>query len=141
MMKEMADMLEIKNLTKVLADKLVLKNITLTLNKGEVLAVIGPNGAGKSTFFKCVVGLLQPSSGDISFAGRQLTKKSLIAKRKIGFLGHESYLYSSLSSVENLLFYGKLYKVNHLEEKIPLLLKEVGLHYSKMYRFALFPEA
>lgn len=131
MMKEMADMLEIKNLTKVLADKLVLKNITLTLNKGEVLAVIGPNGAGKSTFFKCVVGLLQPSSGDTSFAGRQLTKKSLIAKRKIGFLGHESYLYSSLSSVENLLFYGKLYKVNHLEEKIPLLLKEVGLHLFK----------
>lgn len=127
-MKELGNMLELRNMTKMLGDKLVLRNISLTLQKGEILAVVGPNGAGKSTFFKCTVGLMQPTSGDILLDGKLIKKNSAEVKRRIGFLGHESFLYSNLSPLENLKFYGKLYKVKDLERKTADLLKEVGLH-------------
>lgn len=126
-MKELGTMLELRNMTKLLGDKLVLRNITLTLEKGEILAVIGPNGAGKSTFFKCTVGLLKPTSGDILLNGKIVKKNSAEIKQKIGFLGHESFLYNNLSPLENLKFYGKLYKVKDLDRKANELLKEVGL--------------
>ncbi|MCM3575789.1 MULTISPECIES: heme ABC exporter ATP-binding protein CcmA [Mesobacillus] len=121
-------MLELRKMTKMLGDKLVLRNITLSLEKGEILAVIGPNGAGKSTFFKCTVGLLQPTSGEIFLDGEQVKKNSPQVKQRIGFLGHESFLYNNLSPIENLKFYGKLYKVKDLESKANALLKEVGLY-------------
>lgn len=127
-MKELGTMLELRNMTKLLGDKLVLRNITLTLEKGEILAVIGPNGAGKSTFFKCTVGLLQPTSGEIILDGKLVKKNSGEVKQKIGFLGHESFLYNTLSPLENLKFYGKLYKVKDLDRKATDLLKEVGLY-------------
>lgn len=126
--KELDAMLEIKNLTKILGDKLILRNVNLSLHQGEILAVVGPNGAGKSTFFKCTVGLMQPSGGEIILKGEEVKKKSVEARKKIGFLGHESFLYSNLTPVENLEFYGKLYKVKQLKEKINALLKEVGLN-------------
>jgi heme exporter protein A len=121
-------MLELKKMTKMLGDKLVLRNITLSLQKGEILAVIGPNGAGKSTFFKCTVGLLQPTSGEIFLDGSLVKKNSPQVKQRIGFLGHESFLYNNLSPLENLKFYGKLYKVKDLDMKANELLKEVGLY-------------
>ncbi|PLR98211.1 heme ABC exporter ATP-binding protein CcmA [Bacillus sp. T33-2] len=121
-------MLELKSLTKVLGDKLILRNVTLSLERGETLAVIGPNGAGKSTFFKCTVGLLQPTSGEILLDGEQVKKNSPAVKQKIGFLGHESFLYNTLTPMENLKFYGKLYKIKEIDRKANELLKEVGLH-------------
>lgn len=124
-------MLKINKVTKIIGDKIILRNITLHLNKGEILAVIGPNGAGKSTFFKCTVGLLQPTSGEIFLEGKLIGKKSDALKKKVGFLGHESFLYNTLTPLENLKFYGKLYKVKDIEKKSNELLKEVGLYLVK----------
>ncbi|WP_170843794.1 heme ABC exporter ATP-binding protein CcmA [Mesobacillus persicus] len=121
-------MLELKKITKMLGDKLILRNITLSLKEGETLAVVGPNGAGKSTFFKCTVGLLQPTGGEIILDGEVVKKKSAAIKQKIGFLGHESFLYNNLTPLENLRFYGKLYKVKDIDRKSTELLKEVGLY-------------
>jgi heme exporter protein A len=124
-------MLELKNVSKIIDDKLILRSFSLHVAKGESVAVIGPNGAGKSTFFKCTVGLIQPTSGDILVGGKKSKKNSLELKSKIGFLGHESFLYDNLTPIENLSFYGKLFKVKQLSEKVNKLLKKVGLHYFK----------
>lgn len=120
-------MLEIKNLTKVISRRPIIKNVSLTLNDGEIMAVLGPNGAGKSTLFKCVAGLLKPTYGEILIDGKKLKTGSVSAKKIIGFLGHDSFLYSNMTPVENLMFYGKLYKVNDLENKVERLLEETGL--------------
>ncbi|WP_102274194.1 heme ABC exporter ATP-binding protein CcmA [Cytobacillus massiliigabonensis] len=124
-------MLELKDITKVIGDKLILRNFSLTLVPGESVAVIGPNGAGKSTFFKLAAGLMQPTSGEIFLNGEQIKKKTHLLKKRIGYLGHESFLYNALTPLENLQFYGKLYKVKNVEEKGLELLKSVGLHYFK----------
>ncbi|MGA8942805.1 MAG: heme ABC exporter ATP-binding protein CcmA [Thermoactinomyces sp.] len=124
-------MLELKNLTKFLGDKPILKNVTLTLEKGEVLAIIGPNGAGKSTLFKCIAGLLKPTGGQILFNGEKAGKNSAAVRKKIGFLGHRSSLYNALTPVENLMFYGKLHKVDDLERKVKVLLKETSMYMFK----------
>lgn len=120
-------MLELQNISKMIGDKLILKNVSLSLNEGETLAVVGPNGAGKSTFFKCTVGLLRPSTGEIFLEGENVTKKPNLMKKKIGFLGHESFLYNQMTPMENLMFYGKLYQVKKLEKTCQQLLKDVGL--------------
>lgn len=124
-------MLELKNITKIIGDKIILRNFSLALERGESVAIIGPNGAGKSTFFKVAAGLMQPTSGEIYLNGELVKKKSLLLRKKIGYLGHESFLYNSLTPVENLRFYAKLYKVKNREEKVLELLKAVGLHYFK----------
>lgn len=124
-------MLELKNITKIIGDKIILRNFSLAIEPGESVAVIGPNGAGKSTFFKLAAGLMQPTSGEILLNGELIRKKSLLLKKKIGYLGHESFLYSTLTPLENLLFYAKLYKVKNREEKAMELLRAVGLHYFK----------
>lgn len=124
-------MLKLKNITKVIGDKIILRNFSLALERGESVAIIGPNGAGKSTFFKIAAGLMQPTSGEIYLNGEMVKKKSPILKKKIGYLGHESFLYNTLTPFENLTFYAKLYKINKREEKVMELLNTVGLHYFK----------
>ncbi|WP_313799441.1 heme ABC exporter ATP-binding protein CcmA [Cytobacillus sp.] len=124
-------MLELKDITKIIGDKIILKKFSLALVPGESVAVVGPNGAGKSTFFKLAAGLMQPTSGEILLNGEQIKKKTHLLKKRIGYLGHESFLYSALTPLENLQFYGKLYKVKNIEEKSLELLKAVGLHYFK----------
>jgi len=124
-------MLEFKNISKVIGDKIILRNFSLAIEPRESVAIIGPNGAGKSTFFKIAAGLMQPTNGEIYLNNELIKKKSVLLKNKIGYLGHESFLYNSLTPLENLIFYARLYKVKNEKEKALELLKTVGLHYFK----------
>lgn len=124
-------MLEIKNISKVISRRPILNSVSLTLDDGEILAILGPNGAGKSTLCKCVAGLLKTTSGEIFVDGKEMKSGSISLKKKLGFLGHESFLYSNMTPIENLMFYGKLYKVKDLENRVERLLKETGLYLFK----------
>ena len=78
-------MLKIEHLTKSYGDLQVLKGISTTIEKGEKVVVIGPSGSGKSTFLRCLNLLEKPTSGKISFEGRELTamkEKELYAVRE-----------------------------------------------------------
>jgi Cu-processing system ATP-binding protein len=50
----------------------VLKNISVNCNEGECIALIGPNGSGKTTFIKCLLGMVVPDSGFITFRGKNI---------------------------------------------------------------------
>src|SRR3954452_10688704 len=60
------------NVTKKFGKLKVLDSINLTCNKGESIALIGPNGSGKTTFIKCLLGMVVPDSGFITFKGSNI---------------------------------------------------------------------
>jgi heme exporter protein A len=88
----------------------ILRKIEFALPHGETLLLIGPNGAGKSTLLKCLAGIL-PHSGEKTIFGRK-PKKDYSLRKRMGYLGHETFLYMKFSARENLEFYSRLYGVS-----------------------------
>ncbi len=69
-------MIEIKNLVKTFGEVTVLNGINEKIEKGEKIVIVGPSGSGKSTFLRCMNMLETPTSGEIIFEGKDLTKAS-----------------------------------------------------------------
>lgn len=72
----MKPIIEIKNLNAEYDSRTVLRDISLTVYDRDFLGIIGPNGGGKTTLIKCILGLLQPSSGEIIFTSSRMTGNS-----------------------------------------------------------------
>jgi Cu-processing system ATP-binding protein len=68
-------MIEIKNLHKQFGKLIVLDGLDLKINKGGIFAILGPNGSGKTTLIKCLLGMVIPNRGSISFEGENVLKK------------------------------------------------------------------
>lgn len=103
------------------------ENIDLEVRRGQVYGLLGPNGSGKSTTIKMLLGLLQPTAGRIAVLGKR--PKDVAAKRLIGYLPEESYLYRFLTGRETLDYYGRLFRLDRRarRERIDMLLEMVGL--------------
>jgi len=100
--------LSIRNLVKeYVPGKPVLAGITLDIGGADITAVIGPSGTGKSTLIRCINRLVEPTSGEIMFGGRDLVKLSgddlRRARSRIGMVFQEYNLVERLSVMENLL--------------------------------------
>jgi len=84
-----------------------LKAVTLEIPEGQVLALIGPSGAGKSTLIRCINRLVEPSSGNVFLAGKELTGLSAGAlrkeRRRMGMIFQEYALVERLTVMENVL--------------------------------------
>jgi heme exporter protein A len=100
--------------------------VDLEVAAGQTLAVIGPNGAGKSTLLRIVAGLVQPTAGELSIAGK-LGGGSGARRARVGYIGHATLLYAELSARENLIFAGRLYAVADPIARADQLLAEEGL--------------
>jgi len=85
----------------------VLKGITLEFAAHGITAIIGPSGTGKSTLIRCINRLVEPTSGEILFAGRNLTqlprRELRAARRQIGMVFQEYNLVERLTVIENVL--------------------------------------
>lgn len=101
-------MLEVTNLRKVYptGDE-ALKGITTTVDGNEIVSMIGPSGAGKSTFIRCINRLTEPTEGEVTLDGQELTRLSKTDLRKvrrdIGMVFQEYNLVERLSVMENVL--------------------------------------
>lgn len=89
-----------------------LNSVSLKVGSGEIVGLLGPNGAGKSTLMKIVVGILRPSSGTVTVAGRNIAGDSASAKRVVGYLPENPSLYTGLTVKEFLNFVGKIRDVS-----------------------------
>ncbi len=83
-----------------------LKNLNLDINQGEIMGLIGPNGSGKTTTLKLILGLLNPTGGEIYLMGKKLPDSSVV--QKVGFLPEVPYFPRNFSVREVLYFYGRL---------------------------------
>ena len=103
------------------------KNLNLSVSRGEVFGLLGPNGSGKSTTLKMLLGLLHPTSGNISVFGKN--PQDVTVKSRIGYLPEVSHLHEFLTPRETLMYYASLFG---LPRKIAIqrtneLLEMVGL--------------
>jgi ABC-2 type transport system ATP-binding protein len=122
-------MLEVCGLTKRFNGIPVVEDVSFTLKPGEVLGYIGPNGAGKSTTVKIIIGLLEPSEGQIRFQGRSVIDDLPGFQARIGYVPEESHLYPYLSGREYLQLVGRLRGLPRavLESKIDEFLRLFSL--------------
>ena len=101
-------MIEVKNLTKSFADKTVLQGIDAVFETGKTNLIIGQSGSGKTVLMKNLVGLLEPTAGEVLYDGRNfvtMTKKEqVLMRREMGMIFQGSALFASLSVLENVQF-------------------------------------
>jgi heme ABC exporter ATP-binding subunit CcmA len=120
-------MIEIRKLTKNFGFKPVLKGIDLTVAQGEFVALLGSNGAGKTTLLRIVASLTRASFGQVRVNNFELPAQADAVRRSLGVVSHHTLLYGDLTAEENLYFYGQLYGVAKLSERIKDVLEMVGL--------------
>ena len=101
-------MIEIKNLHKSFDGKEVLKGITSTFDSGKTNLIIGQSGSGKTVLIKNIVGLFEPTEGDVLYDGRsfmQMTKRErAMLRREMGMIFQNAALFDSMSVLENVMF-------------------------------------
>src|SRR5215510_8586734 len=119
--------LQAEDVRKTFGHFTALAGITLNVPRGQFLALFGRNGAGKTTFLKIAATLVRHTHGRLCVEGIDIREEPEKARRHIGFLSHNTYLYRDLSPVENLRFFSRLYGMSDSEERIMALLDRVGL--------------
>ena len=104
-------MIKIEHLTKKFADLVAVNDISLEVGAGEIFGFLGPNGAGKTTTVKILTGLMKPTSGRVLIGGYDVARDPLAAKRIMGMVPDEPFVYPKLTGIEFLRFIGSLYGV------------------------------
>lgn len=126
-------MIKVENLYKKFGKLEVLKGITTTIQDGEVVAIIGPSGSGKSTFLRCLNLLEEPSAGNISINGQDITNKKtniMKVRQNVGMVFQHFHLFPHKTVMQNLTYAPMKVKglTKQEAEKIGLeLLEKVGL--------------
>ena len=120
-----APLIETQQLVKVYGEKKAVDDVSFSVEPGEIFGFLGPNGAGKTTTIKMIVGLLQPTSGQVKVAGYDVQTQSLQAKAASGYVPDEPNLYAKLTGRELLRFVGDLYGLERaqVERRIEELLR------------------
>lgn len=118
-------MIEISGLTKNFNDRVAVSNLNLSVPAGEIFGFLGPNGAGKTTTVKMITGLLKPTAGRVLIAGRDVARDPIGAKKIMGLVPDEPFVYPKLTGMEFLRFVGELYGVplSDIAKRAPSLLE------------------
>ena len=123
----MKPIVEVKNLIKNYGEKEAVKSISFKINEDEILGLLGPNGSGKTTTIGMMLGLLKPTSGDILIEGKKIEENRIEILKKINFISPYIELPKKLTVKQNLIVFGKLYKINKLDERIDYLTSKLRL--------------
>ena len=116
-------MIRIEGLTKYYQKITAVEDLNLTVAAGELFGLLGPNGAGKTTTIKILTTLTKPSRGRAFIQGYDVVAQPLKVKERIAVCPQEINLDKELTTYENLLIYGKLYRVADLKNRIQELLQ------------------
>ena len=125
----MSAVVETKDLSKRYREILAVNALNLTVQEGEIFGFLGPNGAGKTTTILMLLGLTEPTSGQVSVCGFNPTRQSLEVKRRVGYLPENPGFYDDISATENLLYMARLNRIpeDQARKKTAEVLEQVGL--------------
>jgi phospholipid/cholesterol/gamma-HCH transport system ATP-binding protein len=114
-------MIEIQSIKKSFEDKEVLKGISAQFENGKTNLIIGQSGSGKTVLMKCIVGLLNPTSGKILYDGRDFVamekKEKAMLRREMGMIFQSAALFDSMSVLENVMFPLDMFSTMTLKER------------------------
>ena len=117
----MTNSIEVINLSKTYKSKKAVKNINFKINENEIVGLLGPNGCGKTTTIAMILGLLEPTSGQVLINGLDIENHRISLLHKMNFISPYIELPKKLTVKQNLIVYGKLYSVQNLNHRIDLL--------------------
>ena len=123
----MKNLVEVKNIKKNYGKNEAVKGISFNIKEDEILGLLGPNGSGKTTTIGMLLGLLKPTSGEIFINGQKLEGNRIEILEQINFISPYIELPKKLTVKQNLTVYGKLYKINNINERIEFLSEKLRL--------------
>ena len=134
-------MLEARSLTKYYGPLPALRDVSFIARPGQILGYLGPNGSGKSTTVRMLVGLMEPSNGDVLWKGQSIFQELPAFRKQLGYVPEEPFLYTHLTAPEYLRLVGGLRGLDDaaLETKIERFLKLFNLEddqYSTLSAFS-----
>lgn len=101
-------MIEVRNIKKAFGERVVIQDVSAVMKAGQCNLIIGASGSGKTVLMKCMVGLLEPDSGDILYGGQNFTvmngEDKTNVRKEIGMLFQGSALFDSLTVEQNIMF-------------------------------------
>ncbi len=121
------EILKVTNLVKHYRDVEAVKGISFSISAGEIVGLLGPNGAGKTTTIQMVLGLLEPTSGEIEILGKSLKTHRYEILQQINYAATYSALPQNLSVRENLTFFSLLYNTPNADKRLAELFREFNL--------------
>ncbi len=123
----MKNLVEVKNIKKNYGKNEAVKGISFKIKEDEIIGLLGPNGSGKTTTIGMLLGLLKPTSGEILINGQKLEGNRIEILEQINFISPYIELPKKLTVKQNLTVYGKLYKINNINERIEFLSEKLRL--------------
>lgn len=102
-------MLEVKNARMMYGDLVAVDHLTFTIKPGDIFGLLGTNGAGKTTTFRMIMGLLEPTDGEILYNGQKVGYHNV---NEIGYMIEERSLLTKITVKELMLYFGQLKEMN-----------------------------
>jgi len=130
-------MLSVNGLRRTFGGAAAVDDVSFRVDRNETVGLLGPNGAGKTTTINMVLGVLAPTAGTIRIEGIDIVENRERALRRTNFAAVYAPLPGNLTVLQNLRFFGLLYEVDRLEERIRELLDDFGLRDLRDARFGL----
>jgi ABC-2 type transport system ATP-binding protein len=119
--------LSVRELRKSYGAVVAVDGVSFEVDGGEIVGLLGPNGAGKTTTINIILGVLDPTAGEIRIAGENLAENRSRALANTNFAAVYATLPGNLTVAENLRFFGMIYEVKDLAQRIEMSLKEFEL--------------
>ena len=123
----MKNSIEVINLSKSYKTKKAVNNISFKIDENEIVGLLGPNGCGKTTTIGMILGLLNPTSGQVLINCKNIENNKISILHKMNFISPYIELPKKLTVKQNLIVYGKLYNIKNLSERINFLSEKLRL--------------
>lgn len=121
--------IQLFNISKKYDNFTAVNQLSLTINKGEIFGLLGPNGSGKSTTILMLMGLTEPTAGEVKVCGINSTNNPIEVKKRVGYLAEDVGFYDDQTAIENLIYSAMLNGIprNEATQKAQALIERVGL--------------
>ncbi|MBR1134257.1 MULTISPECIES: ABC transporter ATP-binding protein [Bradyrhizobium] len=117
----------VARLTKIYKTATAVDGISFAIRRGSITGLLGGNGAGKTTTIAMIMGLVQPTSGQVEVLGHSMPEESAAVLGRMNFESPYVDMPMRLTVRQNLAIFGRLYAVDHLKERIAELASQLDL--------------